>query len=506
MQRVKDRINMLKGLLPPLPFAVRKYEQDIEIKDQDSVYFEIWSTSYYLSELGVKLRNALELRLRTISSTEPIIKWHRAITLVPEVKQELRIISSYKRAVQEGVAKSYFGEADWLQLSEGESDKFIYQYSGDYDQFLEDCDQVKKNEAYERHCKKNAKKTEISEISYDLEISDFYVHSEKQKAVYYDVLSNFDKVAIASDGLGVASLLCAKMGIDYVSWEPKAIGEKARSIGLIHSKKPIYDSSRIYFYFHCHKYYKLPSFPRQKYIIVDVPGSDMPGKLLYNGITTNFDWTFKHNYRHKNKGFSLETYYPLDKDSDNYCKTLGARRKSLEECQYIVFSIKMSLENCRGTVIWTLYSNKVVYLPQNCFPFRKNRHRYGALIVQGNEVYHSYGKGLYPDASSIITGDDYISNGVIISDYTILENYVIIRHSKPEIVRAIKLKEEDQHLSDNATLGVLYIRTQVYEGVRCGVYSMVTRALKLQSNVEVSQWESRVPETVKKKEKHKVKV
>jgi hypothetical protein len=315
---------------------------------------------------------------------------------------------------------------------------------------------------------------------------------------YADIVSQFHKVAIASDGLGIVSYYCYKNDIEYYSWEPNKVGNRARNIGLITSTVPIIDDSYVYLYFYCHSYYSLPAFPGQRYVVVDLP-ENLPKYPLprYPGVCSTEKIRLKH-VKLKTPAFVCSKYYALDELSREIMDKVGARESNdILDTQFIVFSKISSIQTAMKRTIYTIpyltsyikakklqytpphllekIKNKTVYLPRKNFPF-KERVKIGDMTITDGFVYWHYGVGDYIFHNGLIRGTNEIGNASIVSDYAYLNGFVVIRHSRPEIVKSIKLKPEHRAMSDTVIVPVLLINIREVDRVRYGHYILSSLA------------------------------
>jgi len=522
LTQIKSMIDI--GIKTARPFPVKLQGRIIREDFSESFYssFELIHGILYLSKLGEEKWKMVDQLRNVFGTTHVISEWDVCLGNFSIFRGDRPQIVNWKIAQEHGKLASYFGTADYLYLARDLSfeDKKCscnecggISYSGDYEEWIKTLDPAIIKEAYYHSVKYRSKKTDISEISYHLEVYDLFHYSHQQMTEYSDIIDQFEKVAIASDGLGVASYYCYKTGKDYISWEPNEIGNRARAVGLITHDKPLIDKDRVYLYFHCHSYYPLPAFEGQRYVIVDLP-ENLPfyPRERYAGVCSTEKIVCK-NSRLRSPPFICSKFYALDDVSRSMMRKIGAREVSdVLEAQFVVFSRISTIQFMYNKSFftesyWSEYvtkinktrqqnkkkkkktgeesfsphqyllriRNKLVYLPRKNFPYRTNT-KIGDLVIKRNFIYWHYGVGDYYLPHGVTRGTNEVSNATIITDYQYLDGYVVIQHSRPDIVRCIVLKEEHRSLCDMPVAPVLLLHSKIIDHRTFGFYVFASNA------------------------------
>jgi len=156
------------------------------------------------------------------------------------VKQEKRMkIVSYYQAREKKVLKSYFKNIDWLELAKDESspDMYDFKYGSDYHIYLSSFNKFFLVNKYMDWMRKNNATVPIKDNDYSNPLN-FVDYFNRQIGQYMDVIrqQRDRRYYIVGDGPGTASVACLLLGVDYYSYEPNAIGDRAREIGLVTSQ------------------------------------------------------------------------------------------------------------------------------------------------------------------------------------------------------------------------------------------------------------------------------
>jgi len=158
-----------------------------------------------------------------------------------EVKEKVKktLIVSYFQAREKKVLKSYFKDVDWLELAKDEAsaEEYDFKYTNDYYIYLATFNRMLLLDKYMTWMRKNNATVPIKDNDYSnpLNFVDYFM---RQIGQYMDILrqDRGRRYYIVGDGPGTASAACQVLGIDYYSYEPNSIGDKAREIGLISSQ------------------------------------------------------------------------------------------------------------------------------------------------------------------------------------------------------------------------------------------------------------------------------
>jgi len=166
-----------------------------------------------------------------------MMKWFKYYSMMlPRLKKnEIIEIDSYQKAIEYGVLKSYFGEKDYLMMSEGESDQFEYRYCDDYYNWVrtfEIEEIVRRYRSWLIRCQQNLS---LSKGKYGDPLA-FVEKMEKQIPLYVDIIkaiASDKELYIVGDGPGTASIAALMCSRPYFSYEPNPIGEEAVKLGII---------------------------------------------------------------------------------------------------------------------------------------------------------------------------------------------------------------------------------------------------------------------------------
>jgi len=135
--------------------------------------------------------------------------------------------------------KSYFKNIDWLELAKDESspDMYDFKYGSDYHIYLSSFNKFFLVNKYMDWMRKNNATVPIKDNDYSNPLN-FVDYFNRQIGQYMDVIrqQRDRRYYIVGDGPGTASVACLLLGVDYYSYEPNAIGDRAREIGLVTSQ------------------------------------------------------------------------------------------------------------------------------------------------------------------------------------------------------------------------------------------------------------------------------
>jgi len=177
--------------------------------------------------------------------------------VVPKLKPAKILVNDYLTAMKYGVLKTYFGEKDIFEVcvDKDESDgDYDFQVSDDYYDYINNnyymTDRV---EMYKRYVTMKSINYPMYPASYKDPLC-FGRHFDVQLEQYIDIFSHIEtkgRLYIVGDGPGTASIAAFITGRDYVSFEPNAIGDVARHLGIISTQtEPERNLGDIFILFH----------------------------------------------------------------------------------------------------------------------------------------------------------------------------------------------------------------------------------------------------------------
>jgi len=158
-------------------------------------------------------------------------------TFIPRFEKKLKV-SSWQEAQKLGVMRSYFGNHDIFNISEGYSDNYIYSYDNDYYDYIRSLEIEKRILHYRTYLMLNSCDIPIKDNSF----SDgryFVDVAMRQFPEYEGILSEIvqiegDELVFLGDGIGIGAMISIKNGWDYYSVEEGGIGRMPIQLGLIH--------------------------------------------------------------------------------------------------------------------------------------------------------------------------------------------------------------------------------------------------------------------------------
>jgi hypothetical protein len=362
---------------------------------------------------------------------------------------------------------------------------------------------------YLNYLERSSRLTSMGDIDYEHFTTDFYYKSFAQKEQYNYVLDQFDRIILPSDGLGVASCMCILKEKEYMSWEPKAIGTMAYNLGIITSTEPIYDRSYVYCFFYCVQYYQLPFMAKQRYVVWDIPAQKKPGIYRNDVCSTNIRHflTKKWDKTHRVTHMVIDSFFPLDNVTDRLLTTYGYKKKEMILAQYLVASTMVGLEvalvkgffskefwkkkkedydklieicknehshirkngHCKFlykikylmemTVeqIINIMQEKTLLFTERTFPFRvKNKLK--KVSYKHKRFVREYGSGNYFLELSMYRGNDRLGHYVA-TDYELLSGKFVLVHTRPEIVKYIRLRAEHKLMYNKEIVKVFLLST-----------------------------------------------
>jgi hypothetical protein len=383
------------------------------------------------------------------------------------------------------VLKQYFGYYDIFDVTEGERDDVMVNYGEDYFDFIVTNYTLKERaKMYQLYLHNTSRKTEYVEVDYRLQVTDSYYISQSQLPQYEYAIKQFDKIALPSDGIGLASVYCILHDIDYVSWEPNQVGSIARQLGIITSDSPIYDESRYYLFFYCVQYYTVPMFLGQCYVVWDVVSMKKPGKLLMPEVSTNTLFDVKEwQERYISRYMVIDSYYPLDESSRQMMRNLQVRETTISEAQFLVSSSQNTVEVMISIGFYTEeyqkeyrkkehkiqggfkknkknkenkeqvkidenfiseIKNRTLIITEKSFPFREiYGHRPGRLKVYKEKYLdRHYGSDRAMEEGYMSSINNMIGLGAKKIDYEIVQGVFVVKLQNPSIIRHLFLRVE----------------------------------------------------------------
>jgi len=130
---------------------------------------------------------------------------------------------------------------------------------------------------------------------------EFYLTADSQFGKYYDVLYKLKKqigdrlVIIPGDGVGMGSIICTCLGLNYLSSEPNEIGSLACALGIISNQNSGVTRRKdsVIFLANMSDYLKLDTYIDEDYIILD------ENRLFPGYREKDIKWS-SHGYVHTN--------------------------------------------------------------------------------------------------------------------------------------------------------------------------------------------------------------
>lgn len=431
-------------------------------------------------------------------------------------KKKKEKIESWESAEEKGCLKTYFKEYDIFQVAIGERENVQINYTGDYFNYIVERFSLKKRaEMYQMYLYTTAKKTEYVEIDYRLQVSDSFFTSLSQLPQYEYVINQYKKVALPSDGIGVASMYCIKHDIDYISWEPNGVGNIARMLGIINSKDPIYDESRTYLFFYCVQYYTVPMFLGQQYVVWDVVHMKKPGVQIMPEISANCEFDKREwERRYKSKYMVLTSVFPIDEGSREMMRNIGVEEVRISRAQYIVATSQGTVEKLIGVGFYTKeyqieyekrnkknlkyempvidenyiseLKNRTLVITEKSFPFRESfTHRPGRMkVYEGDKMERHHGGDRYYDDGYMSSINSMVGLSTLVANYEIVQGVFVIKLLNPSITRHIHLNDEHVNLYKTNVLKVYMVAT--YK-VKTGYLVLYVPDYELRPNIPTLQ-------------------
>lgn len=435
--------------------------------------------------------NKSELRIAAIK-----LWYEDQINEVTRKKQKMKI-SDWIHASKNNCLKSYFSTYDIFDVAKGFNDDFEYSYHNDYFDYIISTFTLKERALmYSSYLTRTARKIDYSEVDYKLSISDSYYISQSQLPQYEYAIDQFTKVALPSDGIGVASMYCIMRDIDYVSWEPNDVGLIARRLGIITSDSPILDESRVYLYFYCSQYYSLPMFLGQQFVVWDVTHMPKPSKSLTPEVSTNITSFSMEAWklRYSKKYMLISSYYPLDIGARNMMKIMKVPETTLDKAQFLIATAQATIESLWTGKFYTVthqidfrkkinslreltkeekqqelpintdfineLKSRTLLITEKSFPFREIKaHRPGRLKMTPYGMDRHFGSDRVEDDGYMSSISTLVGSEMIYMTYDIVQGVFVIKMLNPSVVRHIRLKENHIKTYGTTILKVYMVAT-----------------------------------------------
>jgi len=146
-------------------------------------------------------------------------------------------ISGWRIASQKGCLLSYFDRADIFGICSGKSDAYLFDYSGDYYDYVRTFPLADRVRFYRTYLTLNSVEIPIKNNSFD-DPRYFFSVSERQSAEYERILMSVERSPddvfyFLGDGVGVGSMISIKNGWKFFSSEIGRVGSMAIRLGII---------------------------------------------------------------------------------------------------------------------------------------------------------------------------------------------------------------------------------------------------------------------------------
>jgi len=437
-------------------------------------------------------------------------------------------VESWESAEKLGCLKTYFKEYDIFHVALNERSDVLVNYSGDYFNYIVERYTLKQRaEMYQQYLYTTAKKTDYVEVDYRLQVSDSFFISLSQLPQYEYVINQYKRVALPSDGIGVASMYCIKHDIDYVSWEPNGVGNIARMLGIINSKDPIYDETRTYLFFYCVQYYSVPMFLGQQFVVWDVTHMKKPGLQIMPEISANCPFDKREwERRYRSKYMVLTSFFSVDEGAKNMLRNIGVEEVRVSEAQYIVATSQSTVEKLIGIGFYTTkyhidyekrnqknfrsfgskgkyvipiidenyvmeLRNRTLVITEKSFPFRESfTHRPGRMKVYvGDKMERHHGADRYYDDGYMSSINTTVGLPMLVANYEIVQGVFVIKLLNPSITRHIYLNDEHVNIYKTNVLKVYMVAT--YK-VKTGYLVLYVPDYELRPNIPTLQDEPEI--------------
>lgn len=475
------------------PYLIRKNVSNTTKKELSS-FFVMHEGAIYLSLLGEReVLSFLEISekiylQKKFSRFSPYLS--ELFDGISSIKHK-PVVTNWKEAEAQKSLSLYFKDRDYLGVIKGESRDVEIIYNDDYEEYIKSNFSLKEIASLYLKYLERVQRVDDTELNYEVFSNQMAYKSLKQRYQYAAVIDKYDDMVIASDGLGVFSSMCILADKKFCSWEPKPIGERAIKLGIISQKETIIKEG-IYVFFYCVKYYTLPMFPFQKFLVIDVPLVKKPGfcdSLFFSSsdpeMTVDIDFP--------TSPMKLSTVYPLDPAMSNIASVLRIKSADILKSQYIAvsntaalttavvsgffsfhkvsqiyYSLDIVEQKRFGSVgsLETYLRDKTLLFFERTFPFRQ-----GDLKWRMRGVYFrkDVGPGWYDDINSSWMG---VNNSVkYLTDYEFHNSFFFVKlKGKPPLVHFLKLTAILIPVFNSTTLKVLLVSTVLAQGQRMGIY------------------------------------
>jgi len=157
-------------------------------------------------------------------------------TFIPRFPKK-ETISSWRVASQKGCLLSYFDKADIFGICSGKTDEYLFDYSGDYYDYVRTFPLADRVRFYRTYLTLNSVEIPIKNNSFD-DPRYFFSVSERQSAEYERILMSVERSPddvfyFLGDGVGVGSMISIKNGWNFFSSEIGRVGSMAIRLGII---------------------------------------------------------------------------------------------------------------------------------------------------------------------------------------------------------------------------------------------------------------------------------
>jgi len=408
------------------------------------------------------------------------------------------------RSGEKSSKKKYFKDQDYLGVINDEDQEgyiYIIDYKDDYEDYINARFTLKERATIYLSWLDRNLETPSNDLFYDSFSLQMAAKSLAQRAEYTSVISLYNDIVIPSDGLGVFSCLCILSDVKYYSWEPMAIGSRARKLGLITSHESV-KSDSLYVFFYCAQYYQLPLFPGHRFLVVDVPTFVKPGFPRGPHVSVSHkDINYYHWY--PPEIMAIESAFSLDYVATSIMSTMKIKVKGPLDSQFIIVSNFASLdaaiksgffskeywENKRermlksdrvkygkiSTLLNTIKQKTLLFL-ERTFPFRRGSS--SRWHVEDEWLRRDSGPGFYFFSTSMWYGAPYV-NSEVRDDYTFDSGHFIFKDSsKPRHVQYVQLQEYLKDIYSMNIMKVCLVAVYKSNGACFQVYAPESKILR----------------------------
>lgn len=331
-----------------------------------------------------------------------------------------------------------------------------------------------------------------------------FIQAESQIEQYVALTPEGGKYYLASDGLGVASCMCILRDIDYVSNEPNPVGLYARKLGIItHLTLDETMEDRTYIFLFCQKYYKLPMFKEQKYVVWDIDSHIYPGLKMLSNMSVSmyaYDeyspistlWKKEHSLKMviPNSGF------PLDAQMHQIMINYNIPVLPIVQAQYLLASSEFGINSAFRLGVYTedywikkmkrqgeelkykaavslvnKMKDKTMLFYHHTFPFRSKR---------AGKMFDKTVLTMVDRTLPMQTGEDYVvvpepHQELMFEDYRRDGSYYMVFTKRHSVIRYLKLREEDLYIYNRIPIiKVIMVSYHKVPGGYMGVYIPVS--------------------------------